>query len=265
MQYYGALKEAADLEAAIGDPARGTEDRTQAERVRTSLDTHCWDQSRGLYADTPAKDQFSQHAGILAVLYDILPKDRQQAMLEKVTTSAGGIAAPEGLIGSTYYFSFYLARALDHAGMADRYIGMLTPWRRMLQQHFTTFPETPDPSRSDSHAWSAHPTSGLLTYVAGIMPAAPGFARVRIGPHLGSLTSLDAAMAHPRGLIETRYARSGDVLRAVIRLPQGLLGPFVWGGRERALKGGLNSFTVKAAPQPDAGVTQRKNGEEKGS
>ncbi|MBW8881587.1 MAG: hypothetical protein JF615_09240, partial [Asticcacaulis sp.] len=259
MQYYGALKEAADLEAAVGDPARGAQDRAQAERVRTSLDAHCWDSSRGLYADTPDKDQFSQHAGILAVLYDVLPKDRQRAMLAKITMPGGGIAAPEGLIGSTYYFSFYLARAFDHAGLGDRYIGMLTPWRTMLQQHFTTFPETPDPSRSDSHAWTAHPTSGLLTYVAGIQSAAPGFARVRIAPHLGSLTSLDAAMAHPKGLIETRYALRGGELRATIRLPQELSGIFTWGGWERVLKGGLNTITIHAKPGV---IVPQQDGEE---
>lgn len=265
IQYYGALKEAADLEAAVGDPSSAARDRAQAENVRTSLDAHCWDQSRGLYADTPAKDQFSQHGGILAVLYDIVPRERQQAMLDKITTPAGGIAAPEGMIGSTYYFSFYLARALDHAGLADRYIEMLAPWRGMLRQHFTSFPETPDPSRSDSHAWTAHPTSGLLTYVAGMETAAPGFARVRIVPHLGKLTSLDAAMAHPKGLIETRYSRSGDRLRATIVLPTGLSGTFEWGGRERSLHSGLNRFTIKAVPgaHATAAIQPRSVEEEK--
>jgi hypothetical protein len=42
-------------------------------------------------------------------------------------------------------------------------------------------------SRSDCHAWSAHPNYDLLTIVAGIKPGAPGFKKARIELHLGSL------------------------------------------------------------------------------
>lgn len=124
--------------------------------------------------------------------------------------------------------------------MGDRYLGMLKTWRSMLEHHFTTWPENPDPSRSDSHAWSAHPTSGLLTYVAGIQPAAPGFARVRIAPHLGTLKTLNAAMAHPAGMIETRYRVRGGRLDAVITLPATVRGDFIWQGRSIALHAGRN-------------------------
>lgn len=240
LMYYGALREAADIEGAVGDSALKQKDIAQAVRVREGLLSQCWVAERGLFADTPAKDRFSQHANVLAVLYDLVPKDQQKAVLEKVTLPSGGIDAPDGITGTTYYFSFYLARALDHAGMAGRYVSMLSTWRRMLAQGFTTWPENPDPSRSDTHAWSAHPTSGLLNYVAGIQPAAPGFARVRIAPQLGKLKRLDAAMAHPAGLIETRYEMRNGRLSAVITLPKSLSGEFVWQGRPVQLRGGKN-------------------------
>jgi hypothetical protein len=137
-----------------------------------------------------------------------------------------------------------LARALDHAGLSDRYLDLLKPWRAMLKRNFTTWPETPDPSRSDTHAWSAHPTVGLMTYVAGIKSDAPGFARVRIEPHLGTLTSLDAAVAHPRGSIETKYSLRGASLAATITLPEGLTGTFAWKGRTRPLSSGKNEITL---------------------
>jgi hypothetical protein len=158
----------------------------------------------------------------------------------------GGIDAPDGITGTSYYFSFYLARALVHAGLADRYLDLLKPWREMLRRNFTTWPETPDPSRSDTHAWSAHPTAGLDTYVAGIQPDAPAFARVRIEPHLGSLTSLDVAVAHPRGMIEARYVRQGDSLRAVVTLPDGVPGVFVWEGQSRSLRSGANEISLQS-------------------
>jgi hypothetical protein len=247
MMYYGALKDAADLENALGDPARADRNRAQMRRVADGLQAQCWSAQRGLYADTPEKAQFSQHANALAVIYDLIPPAEQRAVLEKVTVPGKGIAAPEGITGTTYYFSYYLARALDHAGMGDRYLDLMQTWRGLLAHNFTTWPEEFEPSRSDSHAWSAHPTSGLLTYVAGIQPASPGFARVKITPHLGKLRKLDAAMAHPNGLIETRYRLQGNRLTAVVILPQGLEGIFEWKGRTHSLSAGKNRFSLQAS------------------
>src|ERR1039458_5384123 len=48
-------------------------------------------------------------------------------------------------------------------GMGDRYLDSIKPWRDLLPQHFTTWPETPGETRSDSHAWSAHPIYDLLS------------------------------------------------------------------------------------------------------
>jgi hypothetical protein len=244
MQYFGALREAADLERTLGDASRSTSYLQSAENVRKGLNSECWDAKRGLYADTPAKTTFSQHGAVLAVLYDIAPADQQRTLLEKVMVPGGGIDAPSGITPTSYYFSFYLARALVHAGLADQYLEMLRPWRAMLQQGFTTWPETPDPTRSDTHAWAGHPTTGLLTYVAGINTDAPGFARVRIEPHLGSLTSLDAALAHPRGLIETRYELQQGRLSATITLPTGVSGAFSWRGQMRSLSSGKNEIML---------------------
>jgi hypothetical protein len=245
MQYVGALREAADLERALGDGERGQKYLSLATKVRDGINAQCWDERRGLYADTPAKTQFSQHGAVLAVLYDIAPADRHRALIEKVTVPSGGIDAPAGITGTSYYFSFYLARALDHAGLADRYLAFLQPWRGMLHRNFTSWPETPDPSRSDTHAWAAHPTSGLTEYVAGIRPDAPGFTRVRIEPHLGTLQNLDAAITHPRGLIETQYSRRDGALSAVISLPEGLSGVFVWKGQKRDLEPGRNEISFR--------------------
>ena len=91
-----------------------------------------------------------------------------------------GAAWPlDAIPSATFYFRFYLARALEAAGRGDAYLDLLQPWRDLLGQGLTTWPEHPDPSRSDCHAWSAHPALDLLRVVAGIRPDAPGFARVR--------------------------------------------------------------------------------------
>ncbi len=241
LEYLGALGEAADLEQALGDPLLATRYHTRAGHVRAGLYDKCWSASRNLIADTPDRNTFSQHATILAVLYDVVSKDQQQQVLRQVLAIDPG-TTPNGTLSASYYFRFYLARALDHAGLADEYLSSIDPWRKLLPLHFSTWPEVPGNTRSDSHAWTAHPIYDLLTLVAGIEPAAPGFATVRIAPHLGTLPSLTAAFPHPQGMIQVDYHRQGAGLNATITLPGTLTGTFVLNGKTWPLKPGLNQI-----------------------
>lgn len=243
LEYLGALNDAADLENALGDSGFATRYQSRAAHVRTGLYDKCWSASRGLLADTPDLKGFSQQANILGVLYDVIPKDGQQPILRQMLAIDPG-TTPDGVLSASYYFRFYLARALDHAGMADDYLDSIGPWRKLLPMHFSTWPEIPGNTRSDSHAWSAHPIYDLLTLVAGIEPASPGFATVRIAPHLGSLPSLTATYPHPQGLIRVEYTRHGSGLSATITLPGSLTGSFVFGGRSWNLHAGINEIVA---------------------
>ena len=244
LEYLGALDDAADLEKALGDPVFATRDRDRAAQVRSGLYSKCWSASRGLLADNPDLKNFSQQANILAVLYDVVPKDRQQAVLRQMLAIEPG-TTPNGVLSASYYFRFYLARALDHAGLADDYLKSLDPWRQLLPLHFSTWPEIPGNTRSDSHAWSAHPIYDLLTLVAGIQPASPGFASVRIAPHLGALNSITASFPHPQGDIRVEYHRQASGLDAAITLPGTLTGEFVFHGKTWPLKSGENHIQAR--------------------
>lgn len=243
LEYLGALNDAADLEQAMGDAHIAAEHRARASRVRPGLYTACWNAERGLLADNPDQKVFSQQANILGVLYDVVPKARQQDVLRHMIAIEPG-TTPDGILSASYYFRFYLARALDHAGMTDDYLKSLDPWRELLPLHFSTWPETPGKTRSDSHAWSAHPIYDLLTLVAGVEPASPGFRTVRIAPHLGNLHSLKATYPHPSGDIQVSYERRADRFNAVITLPPNLSGTFVLSGKTIPLKPGVNRISM---------------------
>jgi hypothetical protein len=158
-------------------------------------------------------------------------------------------ALPDGsvpkLTQASYYFQFYISRALDHAGLGDLYLDTLKPWREMLAKGFTTTPETPDPTRSDTHAWSGHPAYDFNTIVAGVHPGAPGFATVWIRPALGKLEWIEATTPHPEGLIRTSYKRRGDTVDATIELPGKLTGVLVWKDEEYPLHPGEQKFELK--------------------
>ena len=242
--YLGALKDAAVLERTCGGDARLADAyEARAALIAGGVRKLCWDESRGLFADDPAKTVFSQHTNVLAIIYDVATPQEAPEILKRITKDKT-IDAPEGVLSSSYYFSWYLVRALEHAGQSERYWGLLETWRDLLKLHYSTWPEERGKTRSDSHAWSAHPTADLLGLVAGIQPAAPGYASVRVAPHLGTLTSLEAAAATPKGPVEVSYRVSGDKVKVRIKCPVDLPGAFVWRGKEYPLTSRVNKFTV---------------------
>jgi hypothetical protein len=248
LQFVEALRNAADLENALGDPALAESYRSAADRTVSGVKKLCWNQEYALFADTPAQKHFSQHANILAVWLDVVPREQQQRILTRIlSASDAGFHSDRKIppmTAATYYFRFYLARAIEHADLGDRYLELLAPWRTMVSLGLTTWAEQPEPTRSDSHAWSAHPNYDLLRIVAGIRPAKPGFASVAIEPHLGALQHVKASEPHRAGSIDVEYTRTGDVVNTRISLPGGISGELVWQGKPYPLHSGEQTIAL---------------------
>ncbi len=211
--------------------------------MREGIYARCWSPERRLLADTPDRTGFSEHANILGVLYDVIPTSEQQDVLRRIVNDRT-MNDKEHLTPASYYFRFYLARALEHAGLGNLYLSSLGPWRELLPMGFSTWPEMPGDSRSDSHAWSAHPTYDLLTIVGGIHPGSPGFRTVRIAPQLGDLKKLTVRYPHRLGEIVARYEVTARGLHAEITLPPGLHGSFEWQGQSHPLHGGKTNLEL---------------------
>lgn len=231
LQFALALKDAADMEYAFGNAVSAAHHRELANKIIQDVRKTCWDPGRQLIADTPARTHFSQHSNVLAVLAGAVPTTESRKVMKNVLSD-------KSLTQCSYYFRFYLFRALKRAGLGDEYLQQLGPWRKMLDLGLTTWAETPEPTRSDCHAWSAHPNFDLLATVAGIESSAAGFSKVWIEPHLGQLQHLQATLPHPSGEIKVAYVRKGSGLVADVTLPGRLTGWFAWHGKEHPLHGG---------------------------
>jgi len=230
--YVYALQRAAELEEAIGSRAAGAEYRARAQAVRAAVRARVWDSVRGLFRDALDTSSYSQQTNVLAVLVDAVPIAAQRALMERVL-------ADTTLTEVSYYFSFYLLEALRKAGLGERYIERLAPWQTMLRLGLTSTPENPEPTRSDTHAWAAHPNYGLLATVLGVRPSSPGFRTVRVSPALGPLRRAEGRVPHPLGDIDVQLVREGQRgLQAEITLPRGLSGVFEWQGQRRPLREG---------------------------
>ena len=249
LQFVEALRNAAEIEAFLGDSRLADDYRNAATRAAEAVRKLCWDDQYGVIADTPSHQHFSQHANILAVWLDVVAKKQQKDVLEKsLSTSDEGFhanAALPAMTAATYYFRFYLARAVSHAGMGDQYLQLLAPWRHMIDLGLSTWAESPEPTRSDCHAWSAHPNFDLLTIVAGIRPRTAGFETITIEPHLGTLKHVEASTPSPKGMVEVNYRRVSKGIEAEVTLPAGMSGALVWNGHETALREGKQKLTLQ--------------------
>ena len=139
---------------------------------------------------------------------------------------------------------------MEKAGLGDEFIRLLDPWRKQLAAGFTTWGESAEIElRSDSHDWSSAPNVQVFTIVAGIRPAAPGFRKVVIRPHLNGLPWVKATVPHPQGEITVNLKAVGDDgLEAEVTLPETLSGTFEWRGEKAPLRGGNAEAPILMSP-----------------
>jgi alpha-L-rhamnosidase len=238
LQYAYTLRQIAPVFAHFGKKQEADAYIKLANMLANSTYQKCFNQQKNLIADTPDKRIYSQHASIMALLAEAIPKEQEQAVLQNILQDTS-------LIQATFYYRFYLTQALKKTGKADIYYAQLAPWRAMLATGLTTFAENPEPTRSDCHAWSASPNYDLLATVCGIMPEQSGFRAVKIAPALGELTSIQGKMPHPMGTIEVSLKKKNKVgIIGQIVLPIGLTGHFVWQGRTIVLNGGVQKIDI---------------------
>ncbi|MGH9656078.1 MAG: alpha-L-rhamnosidase C-terminal domain-containing protein, partial [Bryobacteraceae bacterium] len=144
------------------------------------------------------------------------------------------------LTQSSIYFRAYTNATLREVGLGNFYLKELQPWRKMLAEGLTTWSETGAPNtRSDCHAWGASPNYEIFRTLVGIESMAPGFRQVRIAPNIGKLRHVSATVPHPRGAIAVDLTNTGS-LTALITLPHGVTGKFVWKGQTKPLHEGHN-------------------------
>lgn len=228
----GAVRELSELCELCCQPGPAQYYRRMAEEMAHTLIARLWNEQRGLFADTFAHDVFSEHAQCLAVVSGLLPERYRQRL--RLT-----LGSDSGLTQTTIYFSHYWFEACRLLNLDRCFFARLQNWFDLESSHLKTLPERPEPSRSDCHAWSAHPLYHYFATMLGIRPAAPGFTAVTVSPLPGSLSWVKAALPHPAGgMIEAEYSRTEAGLRIMVTLPPALSGILSYNGHQWPLSPG---------------------------
>ena len=239
LQLLWAYQSAADLETKLGIPAMAAHYQKSIEQLKRTIIEKYWDKKNKLFADREEKDVFSQHTNSLAILTGIVGKEEIPGLAQQVLNN-------KNLAPASIYFKYYLHQALIKAGLGNDYLIWLDKWRESIQMGLTTWAETSDltTTRSDCHAWGASPNIEFYRTILGIDSDAPGFARVKIEPHLGTIKNISGEMPHPKGKVSVQYSHSNGQARAVVTLPENITGRFVWKGRSSPLKTGRNVINM---------------------
>jgi len=213
-----ALRLAAELEEWLGEPEMAARHRRTAKGLMSAINRLFWNEERGLYANDLEQTQFSEHAQCLALLSGALGTAREPQIVK-------GLLNDPDLDRTTIYFSHYLFETYGLIGRPDLLHSRLDLWFQHPANGLKTTVESPEPTRSDCHAWGAHPLFHYFATFLGIRPVAPGFAEVEIRPQLGPLTAASGVLPTPKGNIEVSLGGEFDV----VTLPEGIKGRFVHG------------------------------------
>jgi len=235
MQLLWTYQLAAELERDLGLRELAVIYSRRTSQLRETIKNKYWDPDKGLFADTEEKNTFSQHVNSLAILNGMVSGARAVEVGERMLSDTS-------LAPASIYFKYYLHQALVQAGMGNDYLQWLDIWREYIALGMTTWGEDLDleTTRSDCHAWGSSPNIEFYRTILGIDSDAPGFARVKIEPHLGSLEKIGGEMPHPNGQIKVAYEIRDGRLQAEITLPDDTTGTIIWRGKSHELQAGYN-------------------------
>jgi alpha-L-rhamnosidase len=251
-----ALRQSADLAEAMNQKSRSNAWRKLADQIATAVNKHLWSDKAQAYidcirADGSLSDVFSQQTQTSAYISGVATATRAERCRQIIRQ------APKGFVqAGSPFFMFFLLEALVRQNDFEGLINTIRSyWGKQIEAGATTFWEMyheskPRLTRSHCHGWSAAPVVFLTQHVLGIQPASPGYARVRIAPHLGNLQWAQGRVPTPHGMVSCSWRRKGNQCEIIVQTPAGV-------PAEIELPKGMHLKSV--APDVHPGLHRQKN------
>jgi hypothetical protein len=225
--YCHGLEMACRTATLVGDPVRAQKYADLRTKVTAAFNRELWVGEKGLYRDgkpfetsvpagrwLPADrpiETFSAHVNLLAVLYDLAPKELQQSVVRKVL-------AEQPLNTQPWFMHFGFA-AIDHAGLLDTY-GTEQMRRWQIVPETKSFHEMWN-SGDLSHGWCSTPLVQMSARILGVTPSSPGFGTISIRPELCDLSWAKGKVPTPLGSVGVSWRLGNDQLSLDVTLPLG--------------------------------------------
>ena len=154
----------------------------------------------------------------LAGLYHVIPKEREQELMARVMEDPT-------LSQAQPYFMHFVFEALQQTGLFETYgLKQIRRWESLLDENPDALKEVWYGFDCDySHAWGGTPTYQLPTRILGVVPAEPGFGKIRFQPCLPpELTYARGSIPTPKGEISVELTRFESEVKVRLDLPEGV-------------------------------------------
>jgi len=205
--HYQALVAMSRMAQALDESDDARKLTQAAARVKRSFNDKLLDKNKGVYVDGEGSTHSALHANMFPLALGLVPDDYVQSVADFIKS--------RGMVCSVYG-SQYLMEALYEAGEGDYALDLMTDrstdrsWPHMIYDVGTTITlEAWDnkykPNQDWNHAWGAAPANIIPRCLMGVQPIEPGFAKVRIKPQVGSLTSGSLDLPTVRGTIHVDF------------------------------------------------------------
>jgi len=248
--YYHGMELASRVAALMGDKDRVEKYAQLRREIAEAFNRELWVAGKGLYRDgkpfqtsvkpftwLPADkdiETFSPHVNLLAVLYDLAPKDRQAAIVDQVLVERKPNTQP--------WFMHWVFQAIDHAGLFDKYgTDQMRRWNDNIAKETQSFHEMW--GKGDlSHGWCSSPLVQMSARVLGVTPISPGFKTMAIRPSVCDLTWAKGVVTTPHGDVTVSWTWANDVVQLDVVIPEGASAEVILPDETKHVKSGKHSF-----------------------
>jgi hypothetical protein len=245
--YYESLTAMRRIALLLNQPEDARGFAEEADRVKAAFNAAYFHPETGTY------DRGSQTANAMPLVVGLVPEDRRGGVLAGLVQDirAHGNHVTAGDIGF-----HYVVRALTDGGRSDVLYDMLSrtdkpSYGDQLAHGATTLTEAWDanPNSSQNHFMLGHAEEWFYRGLAGIDVdmSRKAAEQIRISPAVvGDLRWARASYQSALGRIESRWSRTGQVLRLAVSIPRGTTATIALpeADKPRVVAGGTHYFRV---------------------
>lgn len=219
--YVRSLRLMSIMAKAIGKDTEADRFDLLEKQAHASFQKAFFDPESGLYRDGADSKHQSLHANLFPLAFDLVPEAHRQSIALWL--------AKRGMRCSVYAAQYLLEGLFENGCETEALDLIVAPgdrsWRHMVESGTTITWEAWDqkykPNQDWNHAWGAAPANLLPRYVLGVQPLAPGWKRVSVKPHAGSLAFARGKVPTPLGPIQVDWKRAKTFTLA-LKLPRGI-------------------------------------------
>jgi len=251
--YYETLMKSAQIAKILGKTDEEQKYRGIAAELKDAINKNLYDSQAKAYLDSAGSKERHQAAGALALQVGVVPEQDRDAVMAYVKSKgfASSVVLAYNLFDMLYdndesEFAYSLVNSENFPG-----------WGYMIKKGATTTWEgwTGLFGETYEHPFAAYPARFLISGLAGIKPAAPGWTTIEIRPHpAGDLKWAKASMRILPGEVAASWQKNNGEFKISVSIPGNTQArvsiPLVPGGAAKIYEGGAQVWPVDEKKDP---------------